>query len=100
MISSAIAASSGLSTSASVVIAGMLRLARPMRPPTCPSSTKSAARAGHMTQDAAAFALHPDENMTRAERTANLIGVVLPFAGVIAAVVLLWNEAVDLTDLA
>jgi stearoyl-CoA desaturase (Delta-9 desaturase) len=38
--------------------------------------------------------------MTRAERTANLIGVVLPFAGVLAAVILLWNRAVDVTDLA
>ncbi|MGI8624667.1 MAG: acyl-CoA desaturase [Solirubrobacteraceae bacterium] len=38
--------------------------------------------------------------MNRAERTANLAGVVLPFLGVIAAVVLLWNEAVDGADLA
>jgi len=38
--------------------------------------------------------------MTRAERYANLIGVVVPFLGVIAAVVLLWNRAVDATDLA
>jgi len=38
--------------------------------------------------------------MTRSERTANLLGVVLPFAGVIAAIVLLWNEAVDGADLA
>jgi stearoyl-CoA desaturase (delta-9 desaturase) len=38
--------------------------------------------------------------MTRAERTANLIGVVLPFAGVLAAIILLWNQAVDVTDLA
>src|SRR4051794_10798100 len=38
--------------------------------------------------------------MTRAERTANLIGVVLPFVGLLAAVVLLWNRAVDATDLA
>jgi stearoyl-CoA desaturase (Delta-9 desaturase) len=37
--------------------------------------------------------------MTRAERTANLIGVVLPFVGLLAAVVLLWNQAVDATDL-
>jgi stearoyl-CoA desaturase (Delta-9 desaturase) len=37
--------------------------------------------------------------MTRAERTANLIGVVVPFVGVIAAVVLLWSRAVDATDL-
>jgi stearoyl-CoA desaturase (Delta-9 desaturase) len=36
--------------------------------------------------------------VTRPERIANLIGVVLPFAGVIAAIVLLWNRAVDLTD--
>ncbi len=38
--------------------------------------------------------------MTRAERTANLVGVILPLAGVLAAVVLLWNRAVDGTDLA
>jgi stearoyl-CoA desaturase (delta-9 desaturase) len=40
------------------------------------------------------------QRMTRAERTANLIGVVVPFLGLIAAVVLLWNRAVDWTDLA
>jgi stearoyl-CoA desaturase (delta-9 desaturase) len=38
--------------------------------------------------------------MTRAERTANLIGVVVPLAGVLAAIGLLWNRAVDWTDLA
>ncbi len=38
--------------------------------------------------------------MTRAERNANLAGVVLPFVGVLAAIVLLWNRAVDGTDLA
>ncbi|MDQ6608143.1 MAG: fatty acid desaturase [Actinomycetota bacterium] len=38
--------------------------------------------------------------MTRAERTANLLGVVVPLAGVLAAVVVLWNRAVDGTDLA
>ena len=38
--------------------------------------------------------------MTRAERTANMIGVVVPFLGLIAAIVLLWNRAVDATDLA
>jgi stearoyl-CoA desaturase (Delta-9 desaturase) len=38
--------------------------------------------------------------MTRLERNANLAGVVVPFAGVLAAVVLLWNRAVDGTDLA
>ncbi len=37
--------------------------------------------------------------MTRSERMANLVGVVLPFAGVLAAVGLLWNRAVDATDL-
>ena len=39
-------------------------------------------------------------NMTRGERMANLVGVVLPFAGVLAAIVLLWNRAVNATDLA
>jgi stearoyl-CoA desaturase (Delta-9 desaturase) len=38
--------------------------------------------------------------MTRAERTANLIGVVVPFAGVLAAILLLWNQAVGVADLA
>jgi stearoyl-CoA desaturase (Delta-9 desaturase) len=38
--------------------------------------------------------------MTRAERTVNLIGVVLPFLGVLVADALLWNRAVDGIDLA
>ena len=38
--------------------------------------------------------------MSRAERTANLMGVVVPFLGVLAAIVLLWNRAVDVIDLA
>lgn len=38
--------------------------------------------------------------MTRTERTANLAGVVVPFVGVVAAIVLLWNRAVDGIDLA
>jgi stearoyl-CoA desaturase (Delta-9 desaturase) len=37
--------------------------------------------------------------MTRAERIANMIGVVVPFLGLIAAVVLLWNSWVDWIDL-
>ena len=37
--------------------------------------------------------------MTKAERTANMIGVVVPFLGLIAAVVLLWNKWVDWIDL-
>ena len=38
--------------------------------------------------------------MSRFERIANLYGVVVPFVGVLIAVVLLWNRAVDFTDLA
>jgi stearoyl-CoA desaturase (delta-9 desaturase) len=38
-------------------------------------------------------------DVTRTERIANLIGVVVPFVGVLAAVVLLWNRAVDAIDL-
>ena len=38
--------------------------------------------------------------MTRAERTANMIGVVVPFLGLLAAIVLLWNQWVDATELA
>jgi stearoyl-CoA desaturase (Delta-9 desaturase) len=37
--------------------------------------------------------------VTRADRIANLLGVVVPFIGVLAAVVFLWNRAVDWTDL-
>src|SRR3954469_11457878 len=37
--------------------------------------------------------------MTRAERTANLVGVVGPFLGLLAAVVLLWNRAIDWIDI-
>jgi stearoyl-CoA desaturase (delta-9 desaturase) len=40
------------------------------------------------------------DTMTRAERNVNLIGVVAPFLGVLVAVVLLWNRAVDAADLA
>src|ERR1700724_4379306 len=38
--------------------------------------------------------------MSRTEKAANLAGVVVPFAGVIAAIALLWNRWVDATDLA
>ena len=38
--------------------------------------------------------------MSRIERNANLAGVVVPFAGILVAVVLLWNQAVDAIDLA
>lgn len=37
--------------------------------------------------------------MTKAERNANLLGVVVPPLGVLVAIVLLWNKAVNLTDL-
>src|SRR5918992_1503035 len=37
--------------------------------------------------------------MSRAERTVNLIGVIVPFLGLIAAIVLLWNQAVDWIDI-
>ncbi len=38
--------------------------------------------------------------MSRAERITNLLGVIVPFLGVLAAIVLLWDKAVDGTDLA
>src|SRR3954466_12459543 len=38
--------------------------------------------------------------MSRAERAANLAGVVVPFAGVLVAIVLLWNSWVGWVDLA
>ncbi len=41
----------------------------------------------------------PDDDMTRSERVANLLGVAIPFLGVIAAVGLLWDRAVDGVDL-
>jgi stearoyl-CoA desaturase (delta-9 desaturase) len=37
--------------------------------------------------------------MSRPERLANLAGVVVPFAGVLAAILLLWNQWVDWIDL-
>ena len=37
--------------------------------------------------------------MSRTERYANLAGVILPFAGVLIAVVLLWNSWIDAIDL-
>ena len=37
---------------------------------------------------------------TRRKRTAHLLGLLLPFAGFCATVVLLWNHAVRWTDLA
>ena len=38
--------------------------------------------------------------MSRTERWANLAGVVVPFVGVLVAIVLTWNRWVDATDLA
>jgi stearoyl-CoA desaturase (delta-9 desaturase) len=38
--------------------------------------------------------------MTRTERVANLLGVLVPLIGVLAAIVLLWDRAVDVADLA
>src|SRR5665809_2409 len=38
--------------------------------------------------------------MSKTQRTANIVAVVLPFLAVIAAIVLLWNRAVGWTDLA
>ncbi len=38
--------------------------------------------------------------MTRAERYANLAGVIVPFVGILLAIVLLWSSWVDGTDLA
>ena len=38
--------------------------------------------------------------MTRVQRVSNILGVFIPFAGVLAAMVLLWNQWVDGTDLA
>jgi stearoyl-CoA desaturase (delta-9 desaturase) len=39
------------------------------------------------------------QRMTRAERIANMIGVVVPFLGLIAAIFLLWQSWVDWIDL-
>jgi stearoyl-CoA desaturase (delta-9 desaturase) len=39
------------------------------------------------------------QDMTKAERTVNLIAVLLPFVAFIAAVILLWNSIVGVTDL-
>ena len=42
----------------------------------------------------------PTAGMSPTERYANLAGVVVPFLGVLAAIVLLWNSWVDWTDIA
>jgi stearoyl-CoA desaturase (delta-9 desaturase) len=41
----------------------------------------------------------PEAKMSAAERNANLAGVVVPFIGVLAAIVFLWNNLVDWTDI-
>jgi stearoyl-CoA desaturase (Delta-9 desaturase) len=38
--------------------------------------------------------------VSRVERSANLIGVVVPFVGTLVAIAMLWNRAVDARDLA
>jgi stearoyl-CoA desaturase (delta-9 desaturase) len=38
--------------------------------------------------------------MSRVDKVVNLAGILVPFLGVIAAIVLLWNQAVSATDLA
>jgi stearoyl-CoA desaturase (delta-9 desaturase) len=43
--------------------------------------------------------LIPEAKMSAAERNANLAGVVVPFLGVLAAIVFLWNNLVDWTDI-
>jgi stearoyl-CoA desaturase (delta-9 desaturase) len=40
------------------------------------------------------------DSMTKLEKRVNLLAVVIPLAGVVAAVVLLWNSLVSATDLA
>ena len=42
----------------------------------------------------------PETGMNRLERNANLAGVVVPFLGVIAAVILLWNSMVNWSQIA
>ena len=41
-----------------------------------------------------------EREMTRAQRIGNIIGVFVPFAGILAAIVLLWNDAVNAVDIA
>ena len=65
-------------------------LGRDQRRPPAPTSA-------HPTPSSSSNA---PSGQTRAERIANLAGVVLPFAGLLAAIVLLWNRAVDEIDLA
>src|SRR4051794_31577057 len=87
MISSAIDGSWGRSTSARLGTCGK------------PTETREA-RMGHPTRRSRSGPPPLMDYMTRAERIANLIGVVVPFAGILVAVVLLWNSWVDVTDLA
>jgi stearoyl-CoA desaturase (Delta-9 desaturase) len=44
--------------------------------------------------------LHIFTNMSRTERATNLAGVLVPFLGLFAAILLLWQRWVDLADLA
>jgi stearoyl-CoA desaturase (delta-9 desaturase) len=53
-----------------------------------------------MSYAAAPVTAEAAPTMPRAERVANMIGVVVPFLGLLTAIVLLWNRAVDLADLA
>ena len=53
-----------------------------------------------MAQDAPRPSAYLSTHMSRAHRTINLVAVVLPFAAFLAAVVLLWNQAVGWLDLA
>jgi stearoyl-CoA desaturase (delta-9 desaturase) len=53
-----------------------------------------------MSYAAAPVTAEAAPTMPRAERVANMFGVVVPFLGLLTAIVLLWNRAVDLADLA
>jgi stearoyl-CoA desaturase (delta-9 desaturase) len=53
-----------------------------------------------MAQDEPRPSAYLSIHMSRAHRIANLVAVLLPFAAFLAAVVLLWNEAVGWLDLA
>jgi stearoyl-CoA desaturase (delta-9 desaturase) len=66
-----------------------------------PQDANSAAfHTGAETQRAGRRPPPPDHEISLARKIINLVGVVLPFAGLIAAIVLLWHQAVGPLELA
>src|SRR5215210_5104906 len=97
IVSSARPGRTGRSTSAaSTGTAANVRV----RPDTCRKATENLARTRPQTAMKSPTLRGRPKRMTTAHRISNLAGVVVPFIGLIAAIVLLWNTLVDWSDLA